>query len=721
MRNTIMEDVDIDQLEAAEIDYNSRTQGWHHERWPVGTFCLSESEEYVDAGLDSVLKAVQRGTFDFHALDLSWSERSTSDIKQMLDELTPPPLNNGQDHPMLQQVARINYRDLFFKPGFFAHIRELDLSNTIIDDSNVPLICKLLLHNAALSTLDLSGNELGQSSKAMAELGAAVGSSGLRHFQLNSNPLSPVTLISFLEALPATGCSLHALDVSNVLQDTGFAATLRREGGPDAPAEETLEAARALAALVSDPQRCRSLGHLRANGNLFGYSGVRAITASVVGSVYSQKHAQQGTSALRDLYGCYPNSILEQRRLPNRSLVEVSLLGSLENGWATQEDVERPSDSEEQRDRLKALSKRLQHLPAHQHDFLFRYFAERPWLRRPDSMKKSGRKPEKSSQDAHIFKKILRESGGNARVLANDFQELIEIGSGVDLFNWKALLQNAELQNMEYRDKTRLAAFRVLAAARVIGCRARRALPTDPPSLILPELGPTSGPKNVPVLNFSGKNVTNLDHISPFPFFLQLPSEVRMLILRHLDSDGVLSDQQFNYVVSFACEPSTINYAANLREWTTVVRAARAEKKGVVYSSATLPAQPWSWSDCFLKRSAPRRLGGHDSFSTCVPAALLPQQMAFLEATATQHADSCVASSPVPVTDQNILTRANYATKKLAGLGDPPVPLMFQRDSDSDDDMFLNEFDYNGLRDDYDDDLDDALSVDGLDSGDDFF
>lgn len=120
--------------------------------------------------------------------------------------------------------------------------------------------------------------------------------------------------------------------------------------------------------------------------------------------------------------------------------------------------------------------------------------------------------------------------------------------------------------NSSDRAICRFQAARLLGAARTIGCRAREGAGAEP---------------------------------GVFPL-LRLPPELRAHVLRMLDDDGALSEAQFISVLSWACEPSTIGYGSS--SWPGLPQ----EPEPPATEHTTLPAPPWSWDECFCRRSPPR-------------------------------------------------------------------------------------------------------------------
>lgn len=165
--------------------------------------------------------------------------------------------------------------------------------------------------------------------------------------------------------------------------------------------------------------------------------------------------------------------------------------------------------------------------------------------------------------------------------------------------NWPVLLTHQLEANEEDRIATRKSAAKVLAAARIAGCKARDAG------------GEARG---------------------TFPL-LRLPLELRGVVLDHLDEARALSRTQLLHVLAYACEPSTIGYG--LRQVDYPVDQPHADE-------ATLPILPWSWEECFATRSQPRNWYGEwIDLQREQPSAAnetTPDLLAFWECTGTDHA-----------------------------------------------------------------------------------
>ncbi|KAJ9477756.1 hypothetical protein PHBOTO_001317 [Pseudozyma hubeiensis] len=203
----------------------------------------------------------------------------------------------------------------------------------------------------------------------------------------------------------------------------------------------------------------------------------------------------------------------------------------------------------------------------------------------------------------------------------SDFQDALVFGLGLTYTNRNDLTWACLSRNRTAAIKCRKAALTVLASARTLGCKA---------SVRSSETGTA--------VSESEK------HAEGFSRFFDLPPELRLHVLRQLDEDSCLSASQFSHVISFACEPSTIGYGGRGYDWTLVTDSENpsAGKDGANVS-ATLPAQRWSWAECFALRAAPRdweaaqldtaNLAGDTSSSRD------PAMLAFFQSTLTHRAE----------------------------------------------------------------------------------
>lgn len=164
--------------------------------------------------------------------------------------------------------------------------------------------------------------------------------------------------------------------------------------------------------------------------------------------------------------------------------------------------------------------------------------------------------------------------------------------------NWHELLVQQLKANEIGRDLCQKAAAKVLAAARIIGCKSHFA-------------------------------ESSSDAPAHFPF-LRLPVELRRLILHHVDTTQSLSHNQLVNVLRWAVEPSTLKYVS--LDGTLPPTDSSTATPDNVWD---LP--PWSWTECYTSRSPPRNWFS-DSYEQdergCDPA-----YSAFLECTGTVHMD----------------------------------------------------------------------------------
>lgn len=159
-----------------------------------------------------------------------------------------------------------------------------------------------------------------------------------------------------------------------------------------------------------------------------------------------------------------------------------------------------------------------------------------------------------------------------------DFEEAAAIGAGWDAHNWRTMTERQLERNRRDADRCQCSAVRLLAAARVLGCCARRG--------------------------------SHQAEASCFPKFLDLPPELRLSILHELDNDKILSERQCSSIISFAFDPTTIGYGAQDFSWDHILGSSkRAEADEASTGSSTLPAAKWSWAECFAERAPPRDWG----------------------------------------------------------------------------------------------------------------
>ncbi len=504
----------------------------------------------------------------YHVLDLEFAELGDTGVKGVLETLHGGSLPSLDDNVQIDVTMRTQseWLDLIeplFKNSGLHHtplynsFRVLHLVNNDLTSACLPAISAFLTNNLTLIYLDLGGNRIGSDVKAFQDLARAVGTSSLRVLSMSSNPIMTDSLSAFLDSIPANGTALTHLKLSNVLTDL--------ELGLETPAEEATKAAKAIAGFIADPQRCRNIWYLHLNGNEFGSRGVRAIISALVGSVSSTDNEVRKDPFYEAI------SEAAQLRRPNRSIKELEIAGNLERGWL-------PEDPTKEAQRLQDIRKRYASIPLADIEAIVSFLHLRARHRRL-------RKDTTIDSAAPIeITRHLSESAFSLDDLANDFEEAAELSAGVTSANWQNLtFERLRANAWDARDSYR-GARTVLAAARIVGCKAKRQSAKDSQAPVSPAGVATS-----------------------FPRFLDLPPELRLLILREVDEGSALSTRQFNNVISYACDPSTIGYSTGAFDWADYGRLLdKPESSEDEGASSTLPAQKWSWIECFALRSPPR-------------------------------------------------------------------------------------------------------------------
>ncbi|WFD18975.1 hypothetical protein MCAP1_001188 [Malassezia caprae] len=110
--------------------------------------------------------------------------------------------------------------------------------------------------------------------------------------------------------------------------------------------------------------------------------------------------------------------------------------------------------------------------------------------------------------------------------------------------HWWGLVERQLEENERRRDAARRAATRVLAAARVLGCKVREADPQGAYS------------------------------------FLRLPLELRLRLISYVDSHGILTHEQLVHVLQWASEPGTMGYGIQQRIDTAPATQLRLVRRG---------------------------------------------------------------------------------------------------------------------------------------------
>ncbi|TKY85148.1 hypothetical protein EX895_006228 [Sporisorium graminicola] len=376
--------------------------------------------------------------------------------------------------------------------------------------------------------------------------------------------------------MPADGTALERLELSSLLMPSDRLFQVYDDG--ESPSQHTKEAAlaaHAVASLITDPQRCRSLYALSLEGNDFGHRGVRIIVSAFIGSGCRDdgtiSAGPQSSLAKLQQDPFYQTVFHAKSRRPNRSLTHLGLSGNVERGW-------RSVDPEKEIERLVAIKRRYAPIPSQDIEVVVSFLHHRARQQRLQGNAVI-------DDEAPIeVTRHLATLGVTMDEWQAEFQEAFEIGSGLNRTNWQDLLVEHLRENSLENEQCRSSAFFVLTAARTLGCRAKRQ--TDAP------------PTNASEVSAAAAG---------FPRFLDLPPELRLHVLRQLDNNASLSARQFSHVISFACDPSTIGYGRYEYSWSHILDGGLdsvGNREG--RSSATLPARPWSWAECFALRAPPR-------------------------------------------------------------------------------------------------------------------
>lgn len=649
------DDMDLDRAYGrpgnADLSLLAGEAAYWHLRHPdtqrlpgYGTLRIQEEDEPVTTSV--ALKAIEASQGRHHRLCLDHVGLEEETVIKILEALAPtvvasdddkqpiaaskvntgPPLSQTRWSEMVMSLLKLS--NIGTKLSFQS-FRIIELDGNDLTSECMPAICALLADNPMLHTLSLSGNDLGGDDHgrdrfvrdelnmnepdeykdhcnptAFIKLARALGGSYLRRLCLSSNPIMSVSLVAFLDSIQPSGTSLECLELSTVLTDDMVDQT--------ATEEEALEAARAVARLIADSQRCRSLTTLSLNGNGFGSRGVRTIINAVVGG-RSSSCEQSPVELLKDpLYDAIRRA---EPRQPNQSLEHLDLSGNVENGWL-------PDDLQKEIDRFHSIRQRYASVPADDIPAINWYFKDRARQKRlqGDTFLSIEAPIEVSRQ--------LPSIGVTLDEWLSDFQEIAEMGAGLTSENWKKLLDSHLFHNKLEGASCRRAALAILGPARILGCRAsRRPLAGELASL------------------------SQSESARGFHKFLDLPPELKLLILRHLDEGRALSAHQFNNVISFACEPSTIGYGQPHFDRSRVSTSDTGSAESTL--SSTLPARFWSWPECFALRALPRDwstdlLDASDDTSVFRSRGLdpvweygrvQPGMYAFLESTGTHRAD----------------------------------------------------------------------------------
>lgn len=611
-----MSQIDVDDL-SLPSSQDDEGRGDGHRRLPYGTLRLPD-----DDGLASVSEIIERikgREGHYHVLSLQHADLGDTKMEKVLDQLRmmynntvhgsdKAAANRGQPDCCATSIDWLNVlapRAQLSRTHpwpSYSGVRVLDLSNNGLTSDCLPVISKLLTGNVTLSCLDLKSNDIGGENGTLSDLAKAVGKSGLKDLSLSSNPISLQSLAAFFDAIPATGTGIERLELSGLIS----------VDDDETSDEQNVFIAQSIADFLTDPQRCRSLLELQLNGNAFNERSVRLISSAVIGD--GDADAANGNYGIAGKVAAlrgdpFFRAILEStRRHPNFHLRTLGLAGNVERGWL-------PPQTAKDSARIDAIKRRYAPLPLANVEAIVSFFHHRARKRRLH-----GKKKDEDEIPAEM-QRHMTSIGVTLDEWEIDFQDALVFGLGLTHINRYELTWTCLSRNRTAAIKSRKAALTVLAPARILGCKAS-----------------VRSSDNGTAVSESEK------HAEGFSRFFDLPPELRLHVLRQLDEDGCLSASQFSHVISFACEPSTIGYGGRGYDWTLVIDSeCPIARKNGVHVSATLPAQPWSWAECFALRATPRdweaaRLDMTDLIADtrwkCEPAML-----AFLESTLTHRSE----------------------------------------------------------------------------------
>ncbi|PWZ01022.1 hypothetical protein BCV70DRAFT_88311 [Testicularia cyperi] len=624
-------------------------------RLPLGTVASEDDDDDIPLSAARLFSLLESKKI-CHRLYLSHNQLSDHALGQVLHKITKRTSQDilkdtqGDEHRFwLRVLALLSSPPQLLQPmDACTYIRELILDGNNLTERILPLISIFVAHNPHLRRLSLGANNIHPDASDMSLLAQCIGSSMLRSFCMSVNPITVDPFIAFFDALPAKGCSLQSLEFSNVLDDF--------QQGREAIPPEVRKAARAVARLVSNPRRCRNLRRLCLSGNGFGNRCKRTIYAALVGSLSNLKPRvppasptspveQQQTAKRGGLHErfLYPASL----RLPNTSVYEVQMYGFLGQPWRNPSQDDSGISSG-----LNQVNDMLALIPPDRHENVVRYLLSRSGYfsatLSPPNSSDSGFEAQASQvsttrslssvnqatethlldgDDANEIEALIASVGGDLENWTEAFVDAFEIDSGVQDVD-EHQLREARRNDLEHANELcRHTALRVLAAARTLGCCA---------SGVSSTLRPSKQPMPMEAQNNS-----------PLEGFHLLPPELRLLVLRHLDDQAALSEQQFNNVISFACERSTIGYGEDDFDWNRIVEIDLGSTPS---SSSTIPSLPWSWYECFSERGTPRDWFAEHidpDFRSTMPGTAShsppsPAVLAFWECTQTQCMDNSI-------------------------------------------------------------------------------
>ncbi|EPQ31744.1 uncharacterized protein PFL1_01076 [Pseudozyma flocculosa PF-1] len=583
----------------------------------------------------------------------TWNQSGPS--VQLIDSADASQDQQRHQWRRVEHLATISVKSHRPQPDF-GQLRCLTLkANELHDDCLAPL--SLYIQQAhSLQTLSLVGNELGSDPVAFGAFGRSVAHSGIRSLNLSTNPIQPRSLASLLSSLQHEASCLEVLILRDV-QSRGkpWKSESWRLG------DEMLAAARAIADLISVDSKCRRLRSFEFGRNDLDQEALRLIIAAWVGSVWALRE-ELSLSELKTLAAVegerdWDQLVARTERRPNRRLTVLDL------------DVRVPRLGGEinKRDLPKGtLQGFLRQGSPDRRRHVIRYLRRQYGkglgvaLPNPESTATQAEavsdarscEAEQHSDDGDDAAALtfIAEAGGDPTAWGEEFAYVLAVDSGVHLVDYDSITLAMETVTSIDKADFRKAALYVVKAARVLGCRARQ------------------------------RPASEIGHGTPsLARFWSLPPELQLLVVRNLDSEGVLSERQFLEVVSFAQEPSTIGYGRADFDWTKVLEhspyASAPSAPAMAQAAAAprsrspaqqeggapcrLPCHRWSWDDCFKHRCRALDWPTVDLHpcSYDLPGAG-PDLVAFWRATCTDSPDPLakfVGEALGPVTEADLL------------------------------------------------------------------
>ena len=636
--------IDNTSLPSDDVTTAESPQTLIKRRLPYGTLRANDEDELLTTA--GVLQTIQSSHGRHHRLDLSHAYLQDVKANKVLDVLrersSSPGINDhllfhrsddGSEFPnqdqWLRSIPSLSRAMMTNPTPLCASFRIVELDNNSLTFACLPAICRLLDDNLTLHKLSLKANQIEGEPRWFYILAQAIGSSALRHLCLSSNPIGPYSLAAFFDSIPEGGTALETLEMSNLSR------RFREDEFDEDTSTETIEgeyyvAAQAAADFIGDPKRCRSLRVLHLNANSFGSRGVRVIDSALVGSLSDapglpiiqtdeitalsdQLQALRGDPFYLAVFGTKP-----MRR--NRSLVRLQLSGNYYRCWQAE-------DPQKDLNKFLGIKRRYAAIPTQEVKtmavFIEQWSRQKRMQQKEDPSEVFFELPFEVSR--HLFK-----LDATLNDVERDFQDAAQFAAGLDGTTLIKMRLSCLDANVTEGKLCRKAAARILSVARTVGYRVRRASTTADPQTEIVQNSATPG----------------------FPRFMDLPPELRLLIVRHLDEDNILSGSQFANIISYACEPSTIGYGQPQYDWSRILESAsKAESSSAEGPSSTRPAQGWSWRECFASRAPPRDwqadlLDASNEESELRPRAVKgrwslertsPSTFAFLESTLTHR------------------------------------------------------------------------------------